>query len=35
VALYLLELASVTGIDLEEAMLKKLEINQTREWDQE
>jgi NTP pyrophosphatase (non-canonical NTP hydrolase) len=35
VALYLLELASVTGIDLEEAMLKKLEINRTREWDQE
>jgi NTP pyrophosphatase (non-canonical NTP hydrolase) len=35
VALYLLELASVTGIDLEEAVLKKLEINQTREWDQE
>ena len=35
VALYLLELASVTEIDLEEAMLKKLEINKTREWDQE
>lgn len=35
VALYLLELASVTNIDLEEAMLKKLEINQTREWDKE
>ena len=35
VALYLLELASVTGIDLEEAILKKLEINKTREWDQE
>ena len=33
VALYLFELASVTGIDLEEAMLKKLEINKTREWD--
>jgi len=33
VALYLLELASVTGIDLEEAMLKKLETNKTREWD--
>ncbi|SRR6266508_6273328 len=33
VALYLLELASVTGIDLEEAILKKLEINETREWD--
>ena len=35
VALYLLELASVTEIDLEEAILKKLEINRTREWDQE
>jgi NTP pyrophosphatase (non-canonical NTP hydrolase) len=35
VALYLLELASVTGIDLEEAILKKLEINKRREWDQE
>jgi len=35
VALYLLELASVTEIDLEEAMLKKLEVNRTREWDQE
>ena len=35
VALYLLELASVAGIDLEEAILKKLEINRTREWDQE
>jgi 8-oxo-dGTP diphosphatase len=35
VALYLLELASVTDIDLEKAILKKLEINKTREWDQE
>jgi NTP pyrophosphatase (non-canonical NTP hydrolase) len=35
VALYLLELASITDIDLEEAILKKLEINKTREWDQE
>jgi len=34
-ALYLLELASVTEIDLEAAMLKKLEINKTREWDAE
>lgn len=33
VALYLLELASVLEIDLEEAMLKKLEVNKTREWD--
>ena len=35
VALYLLQLAWVTGIDLEEAMLKKLEFNRTRKWDQE
>ena len=35
VALYLLELASITKIDLEEAMLKKLEVNRTREWDVE
>ena len=35
VALYLLELASVTDIDLEEAILNKLKINKTREWDQE
>jgi len=35
VALYLLELASVTEIDLEKAILQKLEINKTREWDQE
>ena len=33
--LYLLQLASVTGIDLEEAVLKKIEVNKTREWDQE
>jgi NTP pyrophosphatase (non-canonical NTP hydrolase) len=33
VALYLLELASITEIDLEQAMLKKLEINKRREWD--
>jgi len=35
VGLYLLELAFVTEIDLEQAMLKKLEINKTREWDVE
>src|SRR5689334_7718835 len=29
VALYLLELASVTDIDLQEAILKKLKLNQT------
>jgi NTP pyrophosphatase (non-canonical NTP hydrolase) len=33
VTLYLLQLASVSGIDLEAAVLKKLRINQTREWD--
>jgi len=34
VALYLLQLAHVTGIDLEQAVLNKLKINATREWDQ-
>jgi NTP pyrophosphatase (non-canonical NTP hydrolase) len=33
VALYLLQLASVSGIDLEQAILKKLEINANRRWD--
>jgi NTP pyrophosphatase (non-canonical NTP hydrolase) len=33
VALYLLQLASVSGIDLEQAILKKLETNASREWD--
>ncbi|MCL4266027.1 MAG: nucleotide pyrophosphohydrolase [Anaerolineae bacterium] len=32
VALYLLQLASVTGIDLEQAILDKLAHNQTRDW---
>jgi NTP pyrophosphatase (non-canonical NTP hydrolase) len=32
VALYLLQLASVTGIDLEQAILDKLAQNQTRTW---
>ena len=35
VALYLLQLASVSGIDLEQAILEKLKINATREWDVE
>jgi len=35
VTLYLLQLASVTGIDLEQAVLEKLKVNATREWDQE
>ncbi|MCA9900974.1 MAG: nucleotide pyrophosphohydrolase [Ardenticatenaceae bacterium] len=32
VALYLLQLASISGIDLEQAILQKLALNQTREW---
>jgi NTP pyrophosphatase (non-canonical NTP hydrolase) len=32
VTLYLLQLAAVTGIDLEQAVLKKLETNASREW---
>ena len=35
VSLYLLQLASVEDINLEGAILKKLEVNATREWDQE
>jgi NTP pyrophosphatase (non-canonical NTP hydrolase) len=35
VALYLLQLASITEIDLEQAILEKIEINKKREWDQE
>jgi 8-oxo-dGTP diphosphatase len=34
VALYLLQLASVSGIDLELAVLEKLETNANREWDE-
>jgi NTP pyrophosphatase (non-canonical NTP hydrolase) len=34
VALYLLQLASVLGIDLEQAILAKLEKNYGRTWDQ-
>jgi len=33
VALYLLQLASVSGIDLEAAILEKLKINAARTWD--
>jgi NTP pyrophosphatase (non-canonical NTP hydrolase) len=33
VTLYLLQLASVAGIDLEQAVLNKLEVNRSREWD--
>jgi NTP pyrophosphatase (non-canonical NTP hydrolase) len=32
VALYLLQLASVSGIDLEQAILDKLEQNKSRDW---
>jgi NTP pyrophosphatase (non-canonical NTP hydrolase) len=32
VALYLLQLASITGIDLEQAILDKLALNRTRDW---
>jgi NTP pyrophosphatase (non-canonical NTP hydrolase) len=35
VALYLLQLASVTEIDLEKAILDKIEVNMRREWDQD
>ena len=35
VALYLLQLASVSGIDLEEAILTKLEKNYQRTWDKQ
>lgn len=33
VALYLLQLASINAIDLEDAILKKLSINYLRDWD--
>ena len=33
VGLYLLQLASISGIDLEQAILKKLETNASRTWD--
>lgn len=32
VALYLIQLASISNIDLEAAILQKLAINHTREW---
>ncbi|MCB9112408.1 MAG: nucleotide pyrophosphohydrolase [Anaerolineales bacterium] len=34
VMLYLLQLASVSEIDLEDAVLKKIEINKKRSWDE-
>lgn len=33
VALYLLQLASISGIDLEDAVLEKLKVNSVRTWD--
>lgn len=33
VALYLLQLSSLSGIDLEKAILRKLEYNYRRNWD--
>jgi NTP pyrophosphatase (non-canonical NTP hydrolase) len=35
VTLYLLQLASLAGVDLEKAVLHKLDINYTRTWDQD
>lgn len=35
VALYLLQISSLAGIDLEQAILDKLERNYHRSWDQE
>ncbi len=35
VALYLMQLASLSGIDLEQAILAKLQQNYRREWDQD
>ncbi len=34
VALYLLQIASIGGIDLEQAVLDKLKVNYSRTWDQ-
>ena len=33
VMLYLMQLASVTGVDLGQAVLDKLAVNETRNWD--
>ena len=35
VTLYLLQLASVSGIDLEAAVLNKIEVNKTRKWEKD
>jgi NTP pyrophosphatase (non-canonical NTP hydrolase) len=34
VALYLLQIASISGIDLEQAVLNKLKMNYKRNWDE-
>ena len=34
VTLYLLQLASIAGVDLEQAVIAKLDINYQRRWDQ-
>lgn len=34
VALYLLQMASIAGIDLEQAIMDKLEKNYSRKWDE-
>jgi NTP pyrophosphatase (non-canonical NTP hydrolase) len=33
ITLYLLQIASLAGIDLEQAVLEKLEINSKRQWE--
>ena len=33
VALYLIQLASITGVDLGEAVMQKLDVNYGRTWD--
>jgi NTP pyrophosphatase (non-canonical NTP hydrolase) len=33
VMLYLLQLASISGVNLEEAVLRKIEVNRGRSWD--
>lgn len=35
VTLYLLQLASISGIDLEQAVMDKLRVNMNRKWDQD
>jgi NTP pyrophosphatase (non-canonical NTP hydrolase) len=35
VTLYLLQLASISNIDLEKAVLEKLAVNHDRQWDQD